>query len=410
MFPYGNKADLLFAIHDPEGLSEAVVLPYGAALLASLMDGRRTLAEIQAEFQRRVGDPLSLDDLAGLIDQLDEVHLLETPRFRAFRRRTAEEYLSRPVRPAAHAGGAYASDPEELRSQLAGWFSDEKGPGTPRLSANASAADGRLCAVVSPHIDPYRGGPAFAWAYRRIVEETSAELFVIFGTAHTPMRQLFTMTRKDFDTPLGLLRTDQQFIDQVAAQLAASVAGRKINLFQEEIAHRHEHSLEFQAVFLQYVLGSRRPFHIVPVLVGSFHEFLAEGLSPADSPEVQAFVAAICAAAAERPGGVCYISGADLAHIGQRFDDEELLEPSRLAQQADDDRVLLEAACRGDSAALFQRVADVQDRNRICGLSPTYVLLEAARPTRGEILVYDQAVEADGSACVSFASLALYRE
>ncbi len=107
---------------------------------------------------------------------------------------------------------------------------------------------------------------------------------------------------------------------------------------------------------------------------------------------------------------MCYISGADLAHIGQRFDDEELLEPSRLAQQADDDRVLLEAACRGDSAALFQRVADVQDRNRICGLSPTYVLLEAARPTRGEILVYDQAVEADGSACVSFASLALYRE
>lgn len=410
MLPYGNTADQLLAIQDPERLARSVVLPYGAALLAALMNGRRTLDEIQAEFKRRSGSPVSLADLEKLIAQLDEACLLETPRLHTMRRRIAEEYSSLPVRPAVHAGEAYSKAPEELTSELAGWFDCEKGPGSLAPQAPARASDGRLCGIVSPHIDLYRGGPAFAWAYESIAQETDADVFVIFGTSHNPMRQLFSMTRKDFDTPLGVVHTDREFVDRVAEHLASSVAGRSIDPFEDEIAHRYEHSIEFQAVFLQYLLGGRRPFCIVPVLVGSFHEFVAQGLSPAHSPEIQAFVAAVCAVAAERPGRVCHIGGADLAHIGQRFDDEELLHPSRLAEQAADDRILLDAACRGDSAALFQHVADQQDRNRICGLAPMYVLLEVARPTRGQILVYDQAVEPDGSACVTFASLALYRE
>jgi hypothetical protein len=35
-------------------------------------------------------------------------------------------------------------------------------------------------------------------------------------------------------------------------------------------------------------------------------------------------------------------------------------------------------------------------------------MLEVARPKRGELLKYDQAVELDGTACVSFASAAFY--
>jgi len=410
MFPYGSKADPRLVIQDPEGLAESVVLPYGAALLAALMNGRRTLTQLQTEYKRRLGSAVSLADLKQLIAQLDEAYLLETPRFRAMCRKKAEEYRQLPVRPAVHAGGAYAQNAGQLKSELSAWFTDRKGPGRVRRRSPTATADGRLCGIVSPHIDPYRGGPAFAWAYKRIAEETSADVFVIFGTSHNPLHQWFAMTRKDFDTPLGAVPTDRPFVDRVAEELASSVAGRTIDPFADEVAHRQEHSIEFQAVFLQYVLGGRRPFTIVPILVGSFHEFIADGSSPADSPEIQAFVAAIRRAAAERPGRVCYISGADLAHIGQRFDDEERLQPSRLAEQAADDRILLDAACRGDSAAWFQHVADQQDRNRICGLSPTYLLLETARPTHGKLLAYDQAVEPDGTACVSFASLALYRE
>jgi len=53
-------------------------------------------------------------------------------------------------------------------------------------------------------------------------------------------------------------------------------------------------------------------------------------------------------------------------------------------------------------------IAAVQDRNRICGLAPTYTMLQAMQPARGEILKYDQAVATDRTSCVSFASVAFY--
>ena len=67
------------------------------------------------------------------------------------------------------------------------------------------------------------------------------------------------------------------------------------------------------------------------------------------------------------------------------------------------------AACQPDAGGFFELIARDEDRNRVCGLSPTYTMLEVARPTRGELLRYDQAVELDGTSCVSFAAAAFYR-
>lgn len=409
MVPLGNRRDLLFALRDPEGFSEPVVVPYGGALLAALMDGKRTLAQIQAEFKRQVGVPVALNDLERLIGQLDEACLLEGERFEALCRSRIESYLKSPVRPASHAGQSYAGAAEELTRELSEYFTCDKGPGPCRSPARGR--NGRpVCGVVSPHIDPYRGGPAFAWAYQTIAERARAALFVIFGTAHTPMGQPFSICRKDFATPLGVARTDNAFIDRLLEHLGSSVAGRLLDPFEDALAHRREHSIEFQVVFLQHALGPKRCFRIVPILVGSFHELLENGTHPDQSPEIQAFVAAVRAAAAGHRGDVCYISAADLAHIGQRFGDDGLLDDQRLAEQSDDDRKLLAAACRGEGAAFFQHVADQKDRSRICGLAPTYTLLEVIRPARGELLIYDQAVDADRTSCVSFASVAFYRE
>ena len=262
--------------------------------------------------------------------------------------------------------------------------------------------------MLSPHIDLHRGGTAFAWAYKRVVEESDADLFVIFGTAHSWTRHLFSVTRKHFDTPLGTVETDRPFIQRLAARLKATPGGAELDLFASELAHRQEHSIEFQVLFLQYLLGSKRPFKVVPILTGSFHEFVAAGRQPSESAEVRAFVAAMRATVAEHTGRICYISGGDLAHIGQRFGDRHLLDEARLRAQAESDRQLLDSACRADAAGFFEHVASVKDQNRICGLSPTYTMLEVMRPERGELLKYAQAVEQDRTSCVSFGSLAFY--
>src|SRR5262249_16377387 len=136
-------------------------------------------------------------------------------------------------------------------------------------------------------------------------EESDADLFVIFGTAHNPMRHLFSVTRKHFETPLGTVETDRQFVARLTANLAATPGGSELNLAADELAHRQEHSIEFQTVFLQYLLGARRPLKIVPVLVGSFHEFVESGKQPSSAAPVAAFVSALEKTLAEHSGRVC---------------------------------------------------------------------------------------------------------
>lgn len=410
IFPLEHDGQTMFVFRDPEGFSDPAVLPYPAAVLATLMDGARSLAAIQDEFRLQVGQPVALTDVERLLAQLDEHYLLDSPRFRDHWQREFEAYVANPVRPAAHAGGAYPGDPDELRRHLAAHFDPPEGPGQPQLDRVATAAEGRLRGVLSPHIDLHRGGPAFAWAYKKLVEESDADLFVIFGTAHSAMRNLFSVSRKHFDTPLGLVETDDRFVDRLVAHCdeAAADGGTRLALFEDEIAHRNEHSIEFQVLFLRYLLGDSRPFRVVPVLTGSFHSFIATGRQPIESPEVALFCEAIRRAEREHPGKVLYISGGDLAHIGRRFGDAALLDASLLEEQSANDNALLGNACRADLAGFFNHIAEQRDRTRVCGLSPTYTLMRVAEPTHGELLKYAQAVEPDGSSCVSFASVAFY--
>ncbi len=407
-FP-ANQADgeVLFIMRDPQGFAGTIALPYPAAVLASLMNGERTTAELQQEFRNRFGQPVASADLERLISQLDERYFLETPRFRANWKAEVESYLNSQVRPAAFAGKAYAGEAEPLRQQLDDVFRAPAGPGAPneKPAGNGTAP---LRGVLSPHIDLARGGPTFAWAYKKIFEESQADLFIIFGTAHTWMRSLFSISKKHFETPLGIVETDRAFMAALTRKLAPAPGGGDVNLFADELAHRHEHSIEFQVLFLQHLLGDRRPFKVVPILTGSFAQFIESGQQPAESPQVAAFVTALQQAVADCRGRVCYVSGGDLAHIGQRFGDPTLLTPARLEEQSLSDRQLLSAACNADAGEFFNLVAGQQDRHRICGLSPTYTMLEVMRPNRGELLKYDQAVEPDGTACVSFASLAFY--
>lgn len=408
-FPVNQPSgEVVFALRDPEGFGNSVVLPHAAALLASLMDGSRTFGELASAFEERTRQPVDLESIEQLVHDLDDRMLLDTPRYRARWKQELEIFLNSKTRPAVHAGKAYPADPQALRAELSALFTTGKGPGAPGDPPADGGAAAGLVGILSPHIDLHRGGPTFAWSYKRLVEESDADLFVIFGTAHAPMSNLFSVTRKDFETPLGKVETDRQLAARLTANLAATPGGAELNLAADELVQRYEHSLEFQAVFLQFLLGERRPFKILPVLVGSFHEFMRTGTTPIDAPAVRAFVTALRKTIEAHGKRVCYISSGDLAHIGQRFGDRSLLNAARLERLAADDRVLLKATCQPNANAMFEHVANQNDAHRVCGVSPTYTMLEVARPMRGELLKYDQAVELDGTACVSFASAAFY--
>jgi len=169
-----------------------------------------------------------------------------------------------------------------------------------------------------------------------------------------------------------------------------------------------EHSIELEVVFLQLLYEGRRSIRIVPLVVGPFQDSIEAGSLPALRPDVARMIEALRKADAETREPICYVISGDLAHIGPKFDDPELVAEPWLSRRREQDRGILRQAEAADPAGYFQVIADEGDRRRICGLPPTYTLLEAIQPRRGKLLHYDQYVHPHGHESVSFASMAFY--
>jgi AmmeMemoRadiSam system protein B len=367
--------------------------------LLRLFDGRRTLQDIQAEAMLHIDGPIiPLELFTRLVRELDDALFLEGPRFRTRLR----EHRDNPIRPPCCLG-SYSEDPILLRRQLDALFAGPNGPGRP----GPRQPDDRFRAALIPHIDYGRGGTTYTWAFKELFERTPARLFVIIGTSHYSCHR-FTLTRKHFQTPLGVAPTDQAYIDRLVSHYGDG-------LFDDELAaHLPEHSIELEVVFLQYLYADT-PFRIVPLVVGSFHDCIAANAEPSQQNDIARMIAALRTVETETDEPICYIISGDLAHIGPKFGDPRPASPTRLTHSRRQDYALLHElgdgtpkrrrSARPDIAGYFRVLAEEGDARRICGLPPTYLVIEALRPGSGRLLHYDQYVHPDGYESVSFASM-----
>jgi hypothetical protein len=398
-FPVEQQGQTYILLRDPTGIaSEPILIGMGAYFLVTQMDGANGRLDLQAAFARRFGDILPSEQIQQLIDALDRAYFLDSPRYAGRMREIAEEFARNPERPAALAGLAYEKDPVQLRQEIAAFFMRPGAPGeipTPRSDRTA------LSGLISPHIDPRRGGAAYAHAYAELLTRERPELVIILGTSHYGIGpQLFTATRKDYATPLGVVRTDGEF----AARLAARYQDG--DLFEQELLHRNEHSIEFQALFLAWAMGNIG-YQILPILVGSFHEMVHNGETPAYDPRVGGFLAALRAELEAESRRVLIIAGVDFAHVGRKFGDTFSADEKIAEWVKREDLALIENIKRGDPDGFFADVAKDRDARKICGLSPMYTQLELLRDHPARLLMHDIAMEPQTESAVSFASLAI---
>jgi len=397
-FPVRMQGQAFLCLRDPEGLADQpIFLPAAATLIVAQMDGSQSLRDIQADFLRRTGEIVPFEQLEQLAAELDRLHYLDSPAFEQFRADLMNRFKRSGTRAAAHAGSAYAGTSEELRQQIDGFFAHPEGPG----AGAAAVRRPPLRGLIAPHIDFHRGGPAYAHAYAALGQDAQFDRYVIFGTCHAGMRRRFGLTEKGYETPLGCAETDRDFVRRLAARL-------DVDYFDDEFAHRNEHSIEFQAVCLRYLLGAGGEFQIVPILVGSFHDLWGDHKTPADDPEIRRMTEALAATLAESPGRTCIIAGADLAHVGSRFGDPDGPTVDYLGEVERRDRELLEVVAAGDAEGVYRSVFSDGDRRRICGYPPIYMTLCSVPGARGELLQYRQWSDLQAGAAVTYASVALY--
>ncbi len=397
VFPVQEGGREWICLRDPSGMAaQPLFLDRHQFFFVSRMDGSNSLRDLQADYCRATGDIVPMEQIEALARQLDELHYLDSPDFRTYAARLAEEFRARTVRLARHAGAAYPDAPEELRRQLDGYFTPPDGPGPA-----CGQGPPRLRGIIAPHIDFQRGGPTYAHAYKSVAEHADADVFIVFGTCHNPMRRRFALTAKDFATPLGTVPADRGLVERLARDLQADV-------FEDEFAHRDEHSIEFQAVFLRYVFGDRKPVRMVPILVGSFQGTHGRGGTPLQNPEVREMVEALRRTIGEAGESCCLVAGADLAHVGRRFGDAVGPTESMLQEVERRDREFLELVASGDAEGAARAIAADDDRRRVCGYPPIYMLLHCLEQPRGKLLQYRQWADFRAGAAVTFAALAVF--
>lgn len=393
ILPVHFKGQPHFVLRDPLGLTEqALLIPAHVGILLALLDGTRTLREIQRDLMRLTGELVMSDQIEGLLKRLDECFMLNNERFQKALATAKEGYRQSPVRPAVLAGSAYPDDPDALRAMLDAFFAPPDGPGQP----NGMRYNHPLKALIVPHIDLRRGGYTYAWGYKDLAESPFPSLFVILGIAHHPTEHLFTATTKDFATPLGIAHTDTEFIKDLQ-QLC------EFDLLADEFAHRNEHSVELQVVWLQHLFGEVR---IVPILCAGFEHLIDVGETPMALDEVRSFIAALKATLDKWGEPLTLIASVDLSHFGYRFGDRQIITPSILRWLEWEDRCFLERAARGDADGVFSSIHADGNARRVDAYPAVYALLKALGAPQGTVRHYGQSVEDENASVVTFGAVA----
>ncbi len=387
----------MFALRDPLGIAdEMIVVSRTALFVMQFMDGCRNIEELtssayiagQAQVEKRM--------IQELVSRLDELFFLDNQSFQRKKSSLEEALLNAEVREARHAGVSYPDNRDDLHKRLNSFFNAQNGAGKPDDSKKKLSTP---AAVVAPHIDLRIGGAAYTHAWRRIAESEPADVYVILGTGHAGLKDVFSVLPVDFETPLGVTPVDKKFIANLQKNY-------DFELFNDAFLHGTEHTIEFQTVFLRHAFPQRK-VKIVPILCSFSFQALTFSEFSREKELIAAFAEALQKTIRDYEGTVTLVASVDLSHVGPRYGDQHTIDHNFLAEVERHDRAALEHISQVDAEGWLKTNAETKDRYRICGFSPVYTMLQVCNAGRGEILKYEQGKMDDGVSHVSYCSAVL---
>jgi AmmeMemoRadiSam system protein B len=376
LFPGEFQGQQVVLLRDPVGIvDEVIALPQGILFLLALMDGEHDLRDLQAEATKRTGQIVPLEEIVKLVSLLDAKGFLWSKSFEEIKERAYQAWFQQRLRLMAHANMGYPLEQDEAKA-----FLDK--------ILSLSSADGKEASriLIAPHIDLRVGAKAYAEAYKRFKPQAGSRV-IILGVGHY-LDFPYSVLTKDIATPFGILRNDR-------GGLLYLTNSKKLELFPDHIAHKLEHSIEFQALFLHHLFGD--DVVVLPVLIGSHrllfsNEKLIDGLVEGllDLLDERSYI----------------VLGIDFCHLGLRYGDPVSVDENLAQSALKHDRDLLELAFSGKVKELEDFVLALE-RMKVCGASALYILSKLISKGvfqgKGEIFYQEVLPFGEGSA-VSVAS------
>ena len=275
------------------------------------------------------------------------------------------------ARKPAVSGMFYAGTARELEEQIEWCYKHDLGPGViPRVNRKGLR---EIVAIVVPHAGYYYSGPVAAHAYKELADDGIIDTAVILGPNHTGYGYPVSVwAGAVWNTPLGEVEVNQTLAHGLLGEVLKS----------DETAHLHEHSIEVQLPWLQYLY---RNIKIVPVAM------LAQDIETAR---------AVGKAISRADGNFIIIASSDFTHY----------EPHHLAMEKDGS--VIEAIVDLDAEELYERCERLNCS--MCGYGPVASVIAAAKEMKAKtasLLKYATSGDTSGdfSRVVGYASVVIRR-
>ena len=269
--------------------------------------------------------------------------------------------MSSNIRKPAVSGSFYPGNRESLKVMLDSLMD---------FQIQHASSIGGLLGLAVPHAGYVYSGKTAAAAYS-LLKGTKIRRFVLIGPNHSsfpPYTAIYPSGQ--WDTPLGSVPVDEM----TGRNLSENCAGSRL----DATTHSHEHSLEVQIPFLQYMLGN--DILIIPVIMGDQGPTSSHILAQALLKIKEDFL---------------IIVSSDLNHY------------ETLEQTNRKDRLLIDAILGLDTKKFYK----VLEENEIsaCGYGPIAVLMEYTSSRKGKLELLghttSQAYSGDSRNVVGYCSM-----
>lgn len=162
------------------------------------------------------------------------------------------------MRKPVFAGTFYEKGEMTLQKQLQECFEGERGPGASPPEVQSQKKASLPKAIIVPHAGYEYSGACAAWGYKALGEAPLADVYILLAPSHHSTET--GLTQETFETPLGLVRVDQDLARRLL---------EKGTIKENNAIHEQEHAIEVQLPFLQYINKDViEKVKILPILVG----------------------------------------------------------------------------------------------------------------------------------------------